>query len=75
MLGEEVKMIRPVPNCKRAAEKGSEGKSFPSIYFKVPISAGSGDLQPTLGEEACAPLWFETSVLPSPPDGNATKFQ
>ena len=30
---------------------------------QVPISSGSGDLSPTLGEEVCAPLWCKISVL------------
>ena len=29
----------------------------------ISTSSGSGDLDPMLGEEACAPLWFKTSVL------------
>ena len=32
-------------------------------YLDFDYSSGSGDLNPTLGEEACAPLWFKTSVL------------
>ena len=75
MLREEVKMTRHGPSCERASEEGRGEKIFPNTYSKVPSSAGSGDLRPTQGEEACAPFWFETSVLPSPQDGSATKFQ
>ena len=32
-------------------------------YLDFDYSSGSGDLNPMLGEEACAPLWFKTSVL------------
>ena len=30
---------------------------------QVPISSGSGDLSPTLGEDVCALLWCKTNVL------------
>ena len=33
------------------------------MYSDFDFSSGSGDLNPMLGEEACAPLWFKTSVL------------
>ena len=40
----------------------------------ISTCSGSGDLNPMLGEEACAPLWFKTSVLLSFLDiGSATK--
>ena len=35
-----------------------------SIVVPKPLpTSGSGDLSPKLGEEACAPLWFKTSML------------